>query len=277
MISALSLWLVFQSLLISAKDPPPVYLPLVTNHYPLLPDTLSMVLIPAGPFSMGCDPTLDRQCDSDEKPLHTVNLPAYWLDRTEVTNGQYQACVAAGSCTPPWNLASYSRPSYYNDPGYAAYPVINVDYDQAAAYCAWSGKRLPTEAEWEKAARGSSDLRLYPWGNSPPACWLLNFWTGDLYCVGDTSQVGAYPGGASPYRLLDMAGNVMEWVSDWYQKDYYGISPKNSPPGPERGEFKVLRGGCWFHNPWYVRLTSRDREFPQVGGDCIGFRCAYSR
>ena len=252
-----------------------VYLPVVAS-IPLF-DTAEEILIPAGSFQMGCDSSNPAEsCNSWEQPLHTVTLSAYSIDKYEVTNARYKACVAAGGCTVPGSVDSSKRSPYYGTSTYADYPVLNVDWFQANAFCAWAGKRLPTEAEWEKAARGSSDTRKYPWGNSAPDCTKTNYDS----CVGDTSRVGSYPSGASPYGVMDMAGNVDEWVQDGYDSSYYSVSPSNNPQGPETGTYRVLRGGSWvsFDFVGDVRSALRSGLPPRpLDLDSNGFRCVRSQ
>lgn len=233
--------------------------------------------IPAGTIQMGCDPTNPADvCHGDRMPLHDVYLDAYAMDKFEVTNARYQACVDTGHCTPPYRTYSWSHTEYYGNPAFADYPVIYVEWDQAEAFCAWEGKRLPTEAEWERAARGSSDTRKYPWGNDGTTCDLANTFV-DSLCVGDTSAVGSYPAGISPYGVMDMAGNVWEWTADWYQYDYYSVSPPNNPPGPATGELRVLRGGSWNDSHLInLRVAHRYWDSPGSAGANIGFRCARS-
>lgn len=198
--------------------------------------------------------------DQSEQPVHAVTLDGFWIGQTEVTNAQYTRCVEANICTPANNTR-------WNDPAYADHPVANVDWEQANQYAAWAGGRLSTEAEWEKAARGT-DQRSYPWGDQVADPQRLNY----NFVHGDTTPVGQYTDGASFYGVLDMAGNVEEWVADWYAADYYASSPGQNPPGPAAGSQRVVRGGSFNSNGFDVRATARDRAFPNVDYPSVGFR-----
>lgn len=234
-----------------------------------------MVFIPKGIFRMGCDVEKEgRNCQPDEMPLHSVSLEDYRIDRYEVTNAQYAACVAAGACQPPASIASTTRADYYTNPIYAYHPVINVTWWNANAFCLWVGKRLPNEAEWEKAARFGKLTRIYPWGDRAPVCTSLNFQSDQGPCIGDATQIGSYPSGASQYGVMDMAGNVAEWVFDWHQNGYYYNSPSVNPTGPISGEYRVVRGGSWASLTENVRTASRDKLLPDTANLYVGFRCA---
>ena len=260
---------------------------------------VQMVLVPAGPFVMGSDAgSALAECRNtsdadnctigafrDEEPVHTVTLDHFYIDMYEVTNARYAECVRSGECDSPSDLGSHTRERYFGDPRFDDYPVILVSWHDAQGYCRWRGARLPTEAEWEKAARGT-DARLYPWGDAVDGD-RANFcdrncsyeWAGVDYDDGyaDTAPVGSYSDGVSPYGAQDMAGNVWEWVSDWYDADYYAGSPSTNPAGPRSGEYRVARGGAWFSKPSSVRVTHRMANVPTATYHLVGgFRCGRS-
>ncbi len=229
-------------------------------------DGMEMVYVPEGEFTMG---STDSDAWANESPVREVWSDAYWIDKYEVSNGQYQKCVNAGKCTKPSSTESFSRSSYYGNAKYDDFPVIYVTWHQAKAYCEWAGGSLPTEAQWEKAARGT-DARKYPWGDESPNSNLVNY--GEI--KGDTTAVGSYPRGASPYGAMDMAGNVWEWVKDRY-KDSYDQSQIDNPDGLSDGGSRVIRGGSWRSNDGVIRSAYRG-DFPSNSYLSIGFRCVSS-
>lgn len=230
-------------------------------------DGMTLVYVPAGEFTMGSD-----NGASDEMPAHTVYLDAFWIDKTEVTNAMYDQCVKDDQCIPPSGTHSTTRNFYYGSIVYDDYPVIFITWEDARTYCSWAERRLPTEAEWEKAARGV-DGRVYPWGNDAPNNNLLNY----TAAIGDTTEVRKYPNGASPYGALDMAGNVWEWVQDWYNETYYRSSPTSNPLGPESSDYRVQRGGSWVIDEHYIRSAARYWAYPISAYNYVGFRCARSQ
>jgi formylglycine-generating enzyme required for sulfatase activity/tRNA A-37 threonylcarbamoyl transferase component Bud32 len=234
-------------------------------------DGMILVSIPEGEFWMGSTDS-EREAVDDEKPQHLVHLDTYWIDQIEVNNGRYNLCVRAGACRPPEQNGSRTRMAYFNSRGYDEYPVIYVSWEDADTYCRWVKRRLPSEAEWEKAARGMNGF-TYPWGDDLPNSRLANY----NNQVGDTSPVGFYPDGASPYGVLDMAGNVAEWVEDWHDAYYYLQSPSLNPLGPGMGEFRVIRGGSWFNMAGAIRAAFRLWNYPDIRSESIGFRCARSQ
>ena len=221
-----------------------------------LPD---MVLVPAGPFWMGCDESAEGFCDTDEVPYRSVELDGFEIDTTEVTQADYELCLEASACPMP-------ACSWYPD-ALPTHPVVCVDHAAALAFCAFVGKRLPTEAEWEKAARGD-DARFYPWGNEAPNCSLAHV----QGCGVSTMAVGSFPDGQSPYGALDMAGNVTEWVVDWYAADYYASAPPTNPPGPSTGTVYSQRGGSF--DMYSPRAANREYDIPTLQIADMGFRCA---
>lgn len=221
-----------------------------------------MVHVPGGTFLMGSDPTKDTNALSAEQPQHQVTLSSFWIDYTEVTNAMYAVCVSNGICTP--SSRANDRNFNGND-----YPVVSVSWYDANNYCQWIGGRLPTEAQWEYAARGN-DGRLYPWGNDTPTCALARYNS----CDGRTVPVSSFsPAGDSWVGAADMAGNIWEWAADWYDRSYYQISPANEPTGPTSDTTKVLRGGSWFNNAASLRVANRSYSDPDNRDSSIGFRC----
>ena len=235
-----------------------------------------MGLVPAGPFLRGCNASFES-CppSSSELPFGTVTLRDYYIDFTEVPQIAYQECITAGACSAPPETGN----GEWNPIAKPLHPVTLVTWQEAAGYCGWRGKRLPTEAEWEKAARGVNGS-TYPWGNAAPNCSLANY----QGCPGaDLLPVGSQSAGESPFRIQDMAGNVMEFVQDWHDDKYYATSPTSDPQGPSSGEGKVLRGGCWdYQGSSYcdiglLRSAQRGLHTEITGRfRVVGFRCAWS-
>ena len=215
-----------------------------------------MILIPAGPFVMGSN---DNQAAA--KPAHTVTLGDYYIDKYEVTNEQFLACVEAGVCS------GGSRRLYNST--WVGHPVMDVTWFQAQQFCEWRGGSLPTEAQWEKAARGT-DERIFPWGNDPVTCERARYGA----CGWFTVPVGQHPTGVSPFGVHDMAGNVWEWTKDWYKSDYFTVSPAENPTGPETDTgYKSTRGGAWFYQAGLMTSIWRNHAPPTAAYSYLGFRC----
>lgn len=250
-------------------------------------DGMVQVLIPEGRFLMG---GVDANSVDNEKPEHKVNMSSFWMDKLEVTNGMYTLCVDAGACEQPRDTSSATHDPYFFSTEFADYPVINVTWNDATSYCSWAGKRLPTEAEWEYAARGDgSDYRSFPWGNDRPDPAIHSNFNNVLR---DVTRVGSYPAGASPYGVLDMSGNVWEWVSDFYAAGYYASAPDTNPTGPAEAVgdkfLRTIRGGSYVDVEKDTRVSKRgyasgpnpdanDRTSVLYLGESsprIGFRCA---
>jgi formylglycine-generating enzyme required for sulfatase activity len=263
-------------------SPAPSATPVPTPE-PVVDETTGarMIYVPGGIFRLG-----DNDGESDESPSHIVKLDPFFIDETEATNGQYDYCVDEGVCDPPSRPGATFHRAYYGDPAFDDYPVIFVNWFNARDYCAWRGARLPSEAEWERAA-GFDPVQAikyrYPWGeafdgtvanfcdtNCPQSDKNIEFDDGH----NDTAPVATFPDGASPFGLYDMAGNVMEWVSDWYDPRYYEESTDTNPLGPLEGEFKSLRGGSWLSSENEVRTSGRSSYLPSVSRANLGFRCA---
>jgi formylglycine-generating enzyme required for sulfatase activity/tRNA A-37 threonylcarbamoyl transferase component Bud32 len=240
-------------------------------------DNMVEVYVPAGEFTMG-----SANGDEDELPIHTVYLDEFWIDQTEVTNAMFATFLneldnqieGEKGWLDALDIDAYIiqrggnwQPINYD---FSDHPVVEVSWYGARAYCEWAGRRLPTESEWEKAAKGSDNL-IYPWG-SEINCSFAQFGG----CDEKTVPVGSFPNGVSPFGVLDMAGNVWEWVADWYAADFYSSSPLENPAGPVSGKYRVLRGGSWLNDDYHARTTYRTKLRPTDSGNSIGFRCAYS-
>ncbi len=224
-----------------------------------------MVPVPAGAFRMGIDGLEGLE---DERPAHDVWLEGYTIDQFEVTTMRYATFLTATGAAPPdgWDTVVLSR--------HGDKPVVGVSWEEARQFCEWEGKRLPTEAEWEKAARGT-DGRRYPWGAAVPTEGRANFGIGARFSYDQVLfPVGGFPSGASPYGAQDMAGNVAEWTHDWYGTSYYEMSPPRTPLGPGEGQFKVVRGGSWSDLPKYLLTYGRFKLPPETRNSFTGFRCA---
>ncbi len=250
-------------------------------------DGMTLVCVPAGKFLMGAMAS-DWDAEIDERPQHEVTLDAFWIDRTEVTNRQFQLFAqATGYKTDAEKKGSstfYDGSSWKETPGVNwkqpkgigsdlserwEFPVVHVSWSDAKTYCEWAKRSLPTEAQWEKAARGG-DTRLYSWGNAAPDATLLNF----NMNIKDAVEVGKYPKGASPYGAFDMAGNVWEWVADWYADNFYSLSSASNPTGPDSGQKRVMRGGSWYYDAKGIRSTNRVGYPPSTTNIDDGFRCS---
>jgi len=230
-------------------------------------DGMTLLYVPAGEFEMG-----GEQYDSG-KPIHTVYLDAYWIDQTEVTNEMYAKCVSAGNCGEPRSIKSHTRDSYYGNSEFNDYPVMYVSWHDANDYCTWAKRRLPTEAEWEKAVGWNEDTQsqmLYPWGSE-----IDENYANYAQYVGDTTLVGSYEKGKSFYGAYDMAGNLSEWVDDWF-----AAYPGNTIASPSYygygTTYRVLRGGSWYDLESGLRSATRRRDSPTYSNDSYGFRCSRS-
>jgi len=224
-------------------------------------DGMTLLYVPEGEFTMGSNDF------PDEQPIHQVNLDAYWIDQTEVTNAMYTKCVEANQCDLPSNANNY------NNGDYADHPVTDVSWNDANVYCIWAGRRLPTEAEWEKAARGTNG-NTFPWGNELPNANLLHY--NDE--VDDTAKVGNFPNGASVYGVYDMAGNVSEWVSSLYQPyPYDATDGREDLNSSNLSDLRVLRGGSWwYYDNLNIRSADRGGNYQTIASNSLGFRCALS-
>ena len=237
--------------------------------------TENMAFIAGGIYEMGSRRSLrelnpadlmnyDRHALGPENPAHNVHVDGFYMDIYEITNAEYGKFVTA---------EGKKKPRFSDDPNFngPSQPVVGVSWKEAVKFCAWKGKRLPTEAEWEKASRGKRHI-AYPWGNEPPDGKKVNF----NEEVKKTSTVGSYEAGKSDYGVYDLSGNVSEWTHDWHLPEYYLFSPKENPQGFERGQYKVIRGGNWRNDAFNVNMTYRNATVPSMSNKTVGFRCVRS-
>jgi len=288
-VTAIGLGLLFGGLLVQAQSPAPQTAPKPATQAAAKDDGSGMVLVPAGEFWMGRthmflfdELNWTALARLDDQPARPVDVDAFYLDKYELTNSEYAKFIQATGHRKPW----YWKDGKVN-PGQEKWPVYDVSWDDAVAYCAWAGKRLPTEAEWEKADRGGLDRKLYSWGDEldpevsagegkPPAKKKMAHIEG----TEGPMNVGSFP--PNGYGLYDMTGNVWEWASDWYSRDYYAWGPSKNPKGPDTGEYRVMRGGGWSNNEEPFRNGQRSligahyRNYapPSQISDAVGFRCA---
>jgi formylglycine-generating enzyme required for sulfatase activity len=252
----------------------------------ILQKNVLMVHVPGGTFTMGNDSV--RRAN----PAHTVTISAYYIDKYEITNAEWDSCVKAGKCSPPGSERAYDGTPYYDQDEFGNYPVVFINWQQASDYCEWRAARLPTEAEWEMATRWDPDddtVTQYPWGDDPDPA-LANFCDAGCLLVENRDQtypthndgwpqmaeVGSFPEGASPVGALDMAGNVAEWVADWFGDTYYALSPPEDPTGPDTGSLRIVRGGAWGVSLEQTRSTGRAAFDPDTQIVGLGARCAIS-
>ncbi|MCP4715603.1 MAG: formylglycine-generating enzyme family protein [Deltaproteobacteria bacterium] len=233
-----------------------------------------MAFIPSGTFNMGSD---DSASKKDERPAHSVSLAAYYIDLNEITNRQYQTFIKQTSRPAPFVDRDWARPYNWQGTdfpeGTGDYPVVLVSWHDAGAYAAWAGKRLPTEAEWEKAARGGLLDAVYPFEDTYATFTEANYYKG-LIRGKKLKPVGSYaPNG---FGLRDMGGNVWEWCRDWYGEFYYQQAPETDPAGPAEGQYRVLRGGSWINDKRFLRCSQRAKNAPEYKSHTVGFRCALS-
>ena len=247
----------------------PISAPANLDNYPPFynpVNNMELAYVPEGKFLMGSNP-YDHYLGQSELPQHSVYLDAFWISKTQVTNAMFTSCVNAGVCK--YSVSHKINP-HYLDPLYSNHPVVYVSWEMAQTFCRWTGGSLPTEAEWEKAARGPDGAR-YAWGEERPRLKFVN--AANEY--GTTTITGIFPYGKSYYGVFDMGGNVREWVNDWYDPTYYQYTTDRNPMGPETGDKKVLKGASFSDEYRYCRASNRLSHEPASTGNVRGFRCVY--